>query len=79
MFNFTPVFTVDFFIDTFQNVKRDLTNQCITDKTLNKAAHDFINAQTTFAKMLAHNSIDIAKYSIDSTCKWAFPKDGKNA
>jgi hypothetical protein len=79
MFNFTPAFTVEFFIDTFQNVKRDLTNKVITDKTLNQAANNYINAQTQFAKMMVHNTIDITKYQVDATCKMWFPKGDHNA
>ncbi len=68
------MFGPDFMIDSFQGIKRALTNQVIKDPTLNKAANDFIDAQTAFAKMLAHNSIDVAKYSMDSITKCWFPK-----
>lgn len=58
---FTPVF----FIEMFQGAKRSLTNKIITDEVLNRAANDFITAQTEFAKMLANNAITLAKYSVD--------------
>jgi len=77
MFNklFAPYLTLEAHIDAFQQTKRGLTDKIITDPTLNKAAHDYINAQTEFAKMLAHNFTDIAKYSVDSiSSKW-FPKE----
>jgi hypothetical protein len=68
------MFSPDFYIDTFQETKRVITNKIFTDPTLNKAAQDYINAQTAFAKMLAHNAIDITKYSVESVSKVLFPK-----
>ncbi len=68
------MFGPDFMIDSFQGIKRALTNQVIKGPTLNKAANDFIDAQTAFGKMLAHNSIDVAKYSMDAFTKCWFPK-----
>ena len=62
---FTPVF----FIEMFQGAKRSLTNKIITDEVLNRAANDFITAQTEFAKMLANNAITMAKYSMDNCLK----------
>ncbi len=68
------MFGPDFFIDSFQDTKRIVTNQIFKDPTLNKAANDYINAQTAFAKMLAHNTIDITKYSVESISKVLFPQ-----
>ena len=68
------MFTPDFYIDSFQSTKRLLTNKVITDPTLNKAAHNYIDAQTTFAKMLTTNALDLAKYSVESVSKVLFPK-----
>lgn len=68
------MFTVDFFIDSFQDSKRILTNYVIKDPTLNKAANDYIVAQTVFAKMLAHNTLDLTKYSVESISKVLFPQ-----
>ena len=68
------MFTPDFYIDSFQSTKRLLTNKVITDPTLNKAAHNYIDAQTTFAKMLTANALDLAKYSVESVSKVLFPK-----
>ena len=68
------MFTPEFYIDSFQSTKRMLTNKVYTDPTLNKAANDFINAQTAFAKMLAKNYIDLATYSVDSMSKVFYPK-----
>ena len=68
------MFSPDFYIDTFQETKRVITNKIFTDPTLNKAAQDYINAQTAFAKMLAHNAINITKYSVESVSKVLFPK-----
>lgn len=71
------MFSPDFYIDTFQETKRVITNQVFKDPTLNKAANDYINAQTAFAKMLAHNTIDLTKYSVDSVSKVLFPKEAE--
>jgi len=68
------MFGPDFFIDTFQETKRVVTNQIFKDPTLNKAANDYINAQTVFAKMLAHNTVDLTKYSVESISKVLFPQ-----
>ena len=69
------MFTPEFYIDSFQSTKRMLTDKVILDPTLNKAANDFITAQTTFAKMLSKNAFDIAQYSMDSITKVWFPKE----
>jgi hypothetical protein len=71
---FKEYFTPDFYIDTLQTTKKNITNKIITDKTLNKAANDYIDAQTAFAKMLSKNATDIAKYSVDSLGDKFFPQ-----
>ena len=68
------MFSPDFYIDSFQETKRVITNQIFKDPTLNKAAQDYINAQTAFAKMLVHNAIDLTKYSVESISKVLFPQ-----
>jgi hypothetical protein len=68
------MFTPEFYIDLFQSSKRQLTNQVYKDDILNKAANNFIDAQTAFAKMLAKNYIDLATYSVDTMSKVFFPK-----
>jgi len=68
------MFTPEFYIDLFQSTKRQLTNKVYQDEVLNKAANNFIDAQTTFAKMLAKNYIDLSAYSADSISKVFFPK-----
>ena len=73
------MFTPDFFIDSFQSTKRMLTNQVFKDPTLNKAAHNYIDAQTEFAKMLTANTLDLAKYSVESVSKVLFPKKEEKA
>jgi len=55
------LYTPEFYIDSFQNTKKLVTDKVITDKTLNKAAHSYIDAQTAFAKVLVNNAMDIAK------------------
>ena len=68
------MFTPEFYIDLVQSTKRQLTNKVYQDETLNKAANNFIDAQTAFAKMLAKNYIDLSTYSVDSISKVMFPK-----
>jgi hypothetical protein len=60
------MFTPDTIIDNVQGIKRSFTNQVITDPTFNKIAHDYIDAQTEFAKMLARNVLTVAKYSAET-------------
>ena len=73
------MFTPDFYIDSFQSTKKIITNQVFKDPTLNKAAHNYIDAQTAFAKMLTANTVDMAKYSVDSVSKVLFPKKEEKA
>ena len=71
---FAPYLTLDAHIEAFQETKRGLTDKIITDPTLNKAAHEYIDSQTQFAKMLAHNFTELAKYSMDSISEKLFPQ-----
>ena len=73
------MFTPDFYIDSFQSTKKIITNQVFKDPTLNKAAHNYIDAQTAFAKMLTANTVDMAKYSVESVSKVLFPKKEEKA
>jgi hypothetical protein len=66
--------TPEFFIDSLQGVKRDLTNRMITDPKMNRAAHNYINSQTEFAKMLVSNTVELGKYSMDCISERYFPK-----
>jgi hypothetical protein len=68
------MFTPHFIIDSFQSTKKIVTNAIITDKTLNKAANAYIDAQTAFAKVLVNNAIDISKMSFENVTNAAFPK-----
>lgn len=68
------MFTPHFFIETFQNTKKVVTDQIFQDPALNKAAHAYIDAQTQFAKMAVNNTIDMAKYSVESVSTYLFPK-----
>jgi len=70
-------FSLDFFIDTFQNTKKTVTNAVFQDKTLNKAAHAYIDAQTAFAKVLVNNTIEMTRYSVESVSSVLFPKAEK--
>ena len=63
-----------YYIDSFQNLKRSLTNKVITDETLNKADNSFIDAQGTWAKMVAENSINLTKHFFDELAKTTYTK-----
>jgi hypothetical protein len=67
---FSPIF----YIESFQNTKKIVTDQVFKDTALNKAAHAYIDAQTQFAKMVVNNTIDMAKYSVDSISNVLFPQ-----
>ena len=71
---FTSYLTPNAFIDALQETKRGITNKIITDATLKKEAHNFIDAQTIFGKMLANNFIELTKHSVDSYANCIFPK-----
>lgn len=73
------MFTPDFFIDSFQSTKKVVFNQIIADKTLQKAAAEYVDAQSQFAKMLVHNTISVAKYSADAITKCWFPREMEKA
>jgi hypothetical protein len=68
------MFTPDAIIDNIQGIKRSFTNQVITDPTFNKIAHDYIDAQTEFAKMMANNAVAVAKYSAEAVTNSLFSK-----
>jgi hypothetical protein len=71
--SYKDFYTANFYIDALQHTKSNLTDKVITDPVLNKAAHNFLDAQTAFAKMIAENTTTIAKHSVDSMCKTYFP------
>ena len=73
------MFSPAFYIESFQNTKKILTNQIFKDPTLNKAAHSYIDAQTKFALMLTDNTVEIVKYSVESLSKVMFPKKENSA
>jgi len=67
---FSPIF----YMESFQNTKKIVADQIFKDPALNKAAHAYIDSQTQFAKMAVNNTIDMAKYSVESVSKYLFPK-----
>ena len=67
------MFTPEFYIDSFQSLKRSFTNEVITNPILNKAANDFIDAQTDWAKMVVKNTTNIAKYLANQQTEVLFP------
>jgi hypothetical protein len=68
------MFSPSFYIESFQNTKKVVTDHIIKDSTLNKAAHAYIDAQTKFALMLADNTVELVKYSVESVSKVLFPQ-----
>jgi hypothetical protein len=68
------MFTPNLIIDTVQNAKRTATNAVIKDETLNKAAHNFIDAQTAFAKMLTDNAMELSKHFVEKQTSFFYPK-----
>jgi len=74
----THMYSLESYVDVFQQTKKKVTDKVITDPNLNKAAHNFIDAQTIFAKMLIANTQDMAKYAFDNhTSFWMPSKDKK--
>ena len=68
------MFSPHFYIESFQNTKKIVTDQIFKDPALNKAAHAYIDAQTAFAKVLTNNTIEMTRYSVDSISSVLFPK-----
>jgi hypothetical protein len=66
-----------YYIDSFQSLKRSLTNKVITDPIFNKAANSFIDAQSIWAKMVAENSINLKKHYFDQLAEITHAKDSK--
>jgi hypothetical protein len=73
------MFSPSFYIDSFQSLKHSFTNQVIKDKVLNKAANDFIDAQTAWAKMVVDNATAITKYAVDMQTNLFFPSTKKES
>jgi len=67
------LFGPDTVIDTVQNMKRMVVNQFITDEVIRSAAHNYIDSQTEFARMLVKNTFDLAANSL-SQCGTMFPQ-----
>ena len=66
-----------YYIESFQSLKRSLTNKVITEPVLNKAANSFIDAQTAWAKMVAENSLDLTKHYFDQLARVTSTKKAK--
>ena len=62
-------YSPEFMIDTLQKTKGYVTDKVITDPQLNTLAHNFMNAQSAFAKMLINNTTEITKISTDNFTK----------
>ena len=73
------MFSINSYIDAFQLTKKTLTNKIITDEKLNKLAHNFIDSQTAFAKMLTNNTEEVTKLFIEAQSKVWFPSQGSKS
>lgn len=62
-------YSPEFMIDTLQKTKGYVTDKVITDPQLNTLAHNFMNAQSAFAKMLINNTTEVTKISTDNFTK----------
>ena len=71
------MFTLENYVEAFQQTKKSITNKVIADPALNKAAHSYIDAQTIFAKMLISNTQEMAKYAADKQTSFWFPSKEK--
>ena len=67
---FTPII----FVETLQNAKKAATNALIKDQTFNKAAHDFIDAQTEFAKSVFSIATAISNELVGKQASFFYPK-----
>jgi hypothetical protein len=67
-------YSSNFYIDALQQTKSVLTDKVITDPTLNKVAHTFIDAQIKFAKMITDSMATISNYGIASVYQTSTPK-----
>ena len=67
------MYSLENYVEVFQQTKKQLTDKIITDTELNKAAHNYIDAQTAFAKMLVKNTQTVLKYATDSNTSFWFP------
>lgn len=68
------MYSLEIYVETFQQTKKKITDKVISDPELNKAAHRYIDAQTVFAKMLISNTQDVLKHAINSQTSFWFPK-----
>jgi hypothetical protein len=71
------MFTLENYVEAFQQTKKRVTDKVIADPVLNKVAHNYIDAQTIFAKMLISNTQEIAKYAVDKQSSFWFPSKEK--
>ena len=67
------LFGPDTVIDAVQNMKRMVVNQFITDEVIRTAAHNYIDSQTEFAKMLVKNTFDLTANTFGK-CGTMFPQ-----
>jgi hypothetical protein len=72
-------YSPEFYIDSFHNSQKLITDKVILDKTLNKAVNTYIDAQTAFAKVLVSNTMDMAKFVTETTTDKLFQKQSKKA
>lgn len=67
------MYSLENYVETLQQTKKRITDKVITDATLNKAAHNYIDAQTAFAKMMIGNTQTVVKQCVDKQTSFWFP------
>lgn len=62
------MFTTDFFIDSFQNGKKQLVNTFVTHDGVKKALIEFVDTQTSYTKSAVKATTEVAtKLATEST------------
>lgn len=62
------MFTVDFFIDSFQNSKKQFVNTFVTHAGVKTALIEFVDTQTSYTKSAVKATTDVAtKLATEST------------
>jgi len=61
---------INSFIDTVQGAKSQFLNTFVTDKAVCKQLQEIVDAQTSFTKVAAKNTLDIANKAAQEVVKF---------
>ena len=61
---------INSFIDTVQGAKSQFLNTFVSDKAVRKQLQEIVDAQTSFTKVAAKNSLDIATKTAEEVVKF---------